>query len=231
MDINNKKISIRDKYVVKSIDTYLCKDWFLNKHYAKRIPMIEYSFGLYENNILVGVCSYGTTLAIGIRKIFTINVYELNRLVVNEGLEKNVLSYFVSQSIKFMPKTCILLSYADKQQGHSGYIYQATNWIYTGLSAIVKEYKVKGQEDMHSQTLFDKSKGKADRVGYLKELYGDKLYMDYRPRKHRYFYFKGTKKEIQTMYKELKFKIEPYPKGENQRYDASYNPSIQTQLF
>jgi hypothetical protein len=224
-------MSIKEKYKVTSIDTFACKDWFLNKHYAKRIPMIEYSFGLYDNNILVGVCSYGTTLAIGIRKIFNFHVYELNRLCVNEGLEKNVLSYFVSQTINLMPKTCVLLSYADMNQGHSGYIYQATNWIYTGLSAIVKEYKVKGQEDMHSQTLFDKSKGKKDRVAYLKMLYGDKLYMDYRPRKHRYFYFKGNKYEIKQMHKELKFEVEPYPKGENIRYDASYEPSIQIKLF
>jgi hypothetical protein len=224
-------MSIKEKYIVKSIDTYLCKDWFLNKHYAKRVPMIEFSFGLYENGILVGVCSYGTTLAIGIRKIFNYNVYELNRLCVNDGLEKNVLSFFVSNTIKLMPKTCVLLSYADINQGHNGYIYQATNWIYTGLSAIVKEYKVRGQEDMHSQTLFDKSKGKPDRVAYLKELYGDKLYMDYRPRKHRYFYFKGNKFEIKKMKEQLKFEIEPYPKGENKRYDSSYKPTIQTELF
>jgi hypothetical protein len=224
-------MSIKEKYIVKSIDTYLCKDWFLNKHYAKRVPMIEFSFGLYENGILVGVCSYGTTLAIGIRKIFNYNVYELNRLCVNDGLEKNVLSFFVSNTIKLMPKTCVLLSYADINQGHNGYIYQATNWIYTGLSAIVKEYKVRGQEDMHSQTLFDKSKGKPYRVAYLKELYGDKLYMDYRPRKHRYFYFKGNKFEIKKMKEQLKFEIEPYPKGENKRYDSSYKPTIQIELF
>jgi hypothetical protein len=224
-------MSIKEKYEVKSIDSYLCKDWFINKHYAKRVPMIEFSFGLYENGILLGVCSYGTTLAIGIRKIFNYNVYELNRLCVNDGLEKNVLSYFVSQTINLMPKTCVLLSYADKNQGHNGYIYQATNWIYTGLSAIVKEYKVRGQEDMHSQTLFDKSKGKIDRVAYLKELYGDKLYMDYRPRKHRYFYFKGNNFDLKEMKKQLKFKIEPYPKGENKRYDASYKPTIQIELF
>jgi hypothetical protein len=84
---------------------------------------------------------------------------------------------------------------------------------------------------MHSQTLFDKSKGKTDRVAYLKMLYGDKLYMDYRPRKHRYFYFKGNKYEIKQMHKELKFEVEPYPKGENIRYDASYEPSIQIKLF
>ena len=224
-------MGVKDKYIVRSIDSYLCNEWFIKKHYAKRVPMIEFAFGLFTDNILVGVCSYGTTLAIGIRKIFTCNVYELNRLVVNEGLEKNVLSYFVSQTIMNMPNPCVLLSYADFNQGHQGYIYQATNWVYTGLSAIVKEYKVRGEEGMHSQTLFDKSKGKSDRVGYLKSIYGDKLYMDYRPRKHRYFYFKGNKIEKKKMLSELTFKIEPYPKGDNTRYDSSYEPTIQTSLF
>ena len=28
-----------------------------------------------------------------------------------------------------------------------------------------------------------------------------------------------------------KYKIEPYPKGENKRYDASYKPTIQARLF
>jgi hypothetical protein len=224
-------MSIKYKYNVKSIQSEQCKEWLLYKHYAKRIPMIEFSFGLFCDNQLVGVCTYGTTLAIAIRKKFSYNVYELNRLVVNEGLEKNVLSYFVSNTIKMMPKSCVLLSYADPNNGHNGYIYQATNWFYTGLSAIVKEYKVKGDEGMHSQTLFDKSKGKSNRVEYLKSIYGDKLYMDYRPRKHRYFYFKGNSKEKKEMYNQLSFKIEPFPKGENTRYNASYKPNIQIELF
>jgi hypothetical protein len=179
-------------YEVKSIDYQDCKEWLLKKHYAKRIPMIQFSFGLFDNGKIIGICTYGTTIAIDIRKKFEYHVYELNRLVVNEELPKNTLSFFVSKTIKMMPSPCVLLSYADTTKGHHGYIYQATNWIYTGLSAIVKEYKIKGQEDMHSQTLFDKSKGKIDRVGYLKELYGDKLYMDYRARKHRYLFFLGN---------------------------------------
>jgi hypothetical protein len=48
MDINNKNISIKDKYSVKSIDNFACKDWLLNKHYAKRIPSISYAFGLFN---------------------------------------------------------------------------------------------------------------------------------------------------------------------------------------
>ena len=33
------------------------------------------------------------------------------------------------------------------------------------------------------------------------------------------------------MYKNLKMNIFPYPKGNNERYDASYKPQTQTKLF
>ena len=218
-------------YEVKSIDYQDCKEWFLKKHYLKRIPLVQFAFGLFDKDRIVGVCSYGTTLASDIRKQFNYNVYELNRLVVNEGLPKNALSFFVGQTIQMMPKPCVLLSYADTSKGHHGYIYQATNWIYTGLSAIRKDYKVKGEENIHSQTLFDKSRGKENRVGYLKQIYGDRLYMASRDRKHRYFYFLGYKRDKKKMIKELPYQIQPYPKGENKRYDASYQPTTQIKLL
>ena len=31
--------------------------------------------------------------------------------------------------------------------------------------------------------------------------------------------------------KKLKYKIQPYPKGDNKRYDASYQPTTQTKLL
>jgi hypothetical protein len=49
--------------------------------------------------------------------------------------------------------------------------------------------------------------------------------------KHRYFMFIGTKSEIKNMKKHFKYTIEPYPKGNNTRYDASFVPEIQEILF
>ena len=88
------------KYEVKSIDYQDCKEWFLKKHYARRIPPIEFCFGLYDQDILVGVCSYGTPVSSVLRELFpSYKLYELNRLVVSDGLPKNSLSYFVSKTI------------------------------------------------------------------------------------------------------------------------------------
>lgn len=219
-------------YQVKPIDYQDCKEWFLKKYYAHRIPPIDYCFGLYDMENLIGVCSFGTPLSSMLRdSIPSFKLYELNRLVVNEGLPKNSLSYFVSSCIKLMPKPCVLVSYADTSQNHHGYIYQATNWIYTGLSAKFMDYMVKGMEHLHGQSIMDMSRGQENRVQWLKDKFGDKLYMKERPRKHRYFYFIGDKRDKKKMMKELPYQIESYPKGDNKRYDASYQPTTQAKLF
>jgi hypothetical protein len=226
--------SIKDKYKVISIDSSLCKEWCLKKHYAKRLPPIEHSFGLYDiDGMMQGMVSYGTPISSTLRDLWD-NKYklmELNRLVVNEGLENNVLSYLVGQSLKQMPKPLVLVSYADTSKNHHGYIYQATNWIYTGLSAIFKDYYVKGMEHLHNGTIMDMSRGQENRVEWLRNKFGENLIMIDRPRKHRYFYFIGNKKQCKDMKKMLPYPIQPYPKGENKRYDASYKPSTQTILF
>jgi len=211
-------------YEVKSIDYQDCKEWFLKKHYAKRIPSISFCFGLYSDK-LEGVCSFGSppsrALCIGVCGLENSQkVYELNRLVVNEGLPKNILSYFVGQCLKLLPSDLIIVSYADTSQNHNGYIYQATNWIYTGLSAKRTERFDIDNPNKHSKSVTDK-KG----VDYQTLAIRD------RPQKHRYIYFIGSKTQKQKLRKALRYEIQPYPKGDNKRYDASYQPTIQTKLL
>lgn len=225
---------IPEQYTVKSIDSFQCKDWLLHKHYAKRLPPIEYSFGLFDNcNLMQGVITFGTPVSSTLRDLWK-SVYklmELNRLVVNEKLEKNVLSYFVAKSLQLIPSPIVIVSYADTSMNHNGYIYQATNFIYTGLSIPFKDVQVKGLEGQHHTTIEDLARGKENRIEYLRQLFGDRLYFVDRPRKHRYFYFIGNKRQKKQMLKMLPYKIEPYPKGDNKRYDASYKPTVQTTLF
>lgn len=227
-------MGIKSKYKIKSIDNSQTTQWLKYKHYAKRIPPIEYAFGLFnEHNLMQGIVTYATPVSSNLRKIFNdeFKIMELNRLVINEGLEKNCLSFLVSQSLKMLPTPLVIISYADTSQNHHGYIYQATNFIYTGLSAKRTDWKVKGLEHLHGATIADLSRGKENRAEWMREKYGDNFYLEERPRKHRYFMFLGNKKEVNRMKEILPYKIEQYPKGQNKRYDASYNPSIQGQLF
>ena len=150
-------------FKVKSIKNYECKDWLINKHYAKRMCSILYSFGLYFDNILEGIITFGmppsSTLAESIcGKNYKEYVLELNRLVVNDNLPKNSLSYFVSNSIKKLPNNKIIVSFADKNMFHNGYIYQATNFIYTGESSNTSKLIDKKGKEFHFRNIGHKQK-------------------------------------------------------------------------
>ncbi len=149
---------VKENYKVKSIKKELCKEWLLYKHYAKRIPNIMYSFGLFCKNILVGVITFGmppsSTLAESIAgKEYSNLVIELNRLIVNDGLEKNALSYFVANSINKLPNNKIIVSFSDNNMNHTGYIYQATNFLYTGKTTNDSMYIDKDGNEFHFRNI------------------------------------------------------------------------------
>ena len=213
--------TIKEKYSVKSIDSALCKEWLLYKHYAKRLPSISFAFGLFNTeNLLVGVCTFGMPPNYMEMMCWKPHeLLELNRLVVNDGLEKNTLSYFVSNALNMIPKPKIIISYSDFRMGHFGYIYQATNWIFTGIGGEGQNiYIMKDGTERHQR---HEDKINMDMVEKIEKTTG----------KARYYFFCGNKTFKKKMIQILRFPILPYPKGENKRYDASYQPTIQTQLF
>ena len=212
---------------IKSEETY---PWLLQKHYAKRIPQIMFAFGLYEESILIGICTFGIpaspALCMGIcGKEYADKVLELNRVCLLEN-GKNQASYLVSNAIKLLPKPSIVVSYADTNHGHVGYVYQATNFLYTGLSANRVDWTVKGLEHKHSKTLSD-----GMTLESIKEKYGTNFYYTERSRKHRYIYFQADKKQKKELIKLLKYSIEPYPKGNSKKYDSGGSVQTQELLF
>lgn len=202
--------------------------WLLNVHYAKRLCPISYAFGLYDDADLVGVCTYGVPASAPLREgvcgeQFQNIVLELNRLVCKQ--EKNYASMLVGRSLQMLPRPSVVVSYADISMGHVGYVYQATNWLYCGLSAKRTDWKLKGLEHLHGATIADMSRGQENRAEYMREKYGDDFYLQDRPRKHRYIYFVGSKSQIKVMRAALNYQIENYPKGNTCRYDVGKTES------
>ncbi len=213
-----------DSYKVLPIKYNDTKPFILNIHYAKRLPSITYSFGLFFKNELVGIVTYGSppsqSLCRGIagdecRKI----VLELNRLVLKNNI-KNEASFLVANSFKLLKKPTIIVSYADTSQNHTGYIYQATNFIYTGLSDKRTEWR-QINTNKHSKTICEQYS--------LNERKNnpDKFHVVDRPRKHRYIYILANKKDKKNILKKLKYPISKYPKFQNKNYKT--NTNIQTQ--
>ena len=106
---------------VKRIAYEDTKTFILNIHYARRMPCVQYAFGLFDCDYPypVGVVTYGQpaspSLCKGIageenRK----NVLELNRLVLYpEYNGENYASFLVANSLKQLPHGTFVVSYAD----------------------------------------------------------------------------------------------------------------------
>lgn len=186
---------------VKQIERKDTLDLILNVHYAKRIPSISYAYGLFENDELIGVCTYGSPASPSLVKGVCGNEYkkqviELNRLVLKYN-KPNQASFLVSKSLKLLPKPRIVVSYADTAQNHVGIIYQATNFLFTGTTKPRTDIDTGEKHSRHYEGITDYSKRK------------------HRSAKHRYVTFLGSKVEIKRMKRALKYPILPYPKSNN----------------
>ena len=170
-----------EDYTVEPISYNEAKPWILLKHYAKRMPSISYSFGLFKKKEIVGVCTFGVMPNYMECKLWEpFLCYELNRLVI-ESTTKNIGSFFISQALKSLPKPLVIISYADTEQGHIGYIYQATNWIYTGVGSIgEKRLVLKDGTIKHQRHYPTTDKNLIEKIEKTKG-------------KYRYYFFIGSK--------------------------------------
>jgi hypothetical protein len=184
-------VKIKQGFFAK-IDHQLARLAIIEKHYLHRGCSISWAWGIIVDEKIKGVLTVGkpcsTTVCSGVcGKERSADVYELNRLWLDDSLPCNSESQFIGWCLRELRKTnrnVILVSYADTKssegapEGHAGTIYQSTNWIYTGTSVQFGD-KVRGQVVERSS-------------------------------KHRYVFFLNAADK-----KLLQWKILPYPKRSN----------------
>lgn len=199
---------LKDKYFIKKISRYSAKKLLDEYHYI-HIQGGNYrsgiNYGLFNlEKYLIGVCVFHTNSAKGIVKgCFGINsyrldgFYELGRLCINPfSYEKNITSFFLANSIKRLRKEVdvkALLTYADVGF-HVGYVYQACNFKYYGLTAQKNDFFV----DLGNGNYKKLQRGKCK---HLKGEWREKN------QKHRYLIIYD--KDLKTLWNE-----QEYPKGE-----------------
>jgi len=190
-------------------------------HYLSKINKgfrSGYNFGLFKESELVGVCVFHSPSVpetvkggFGLERNKQKGIFELGRLCLLPHIkEKNILSWFVSKSIKFFRKETevrALLSYADSSF-HNGYIYQATNFGYYGLTNKKKDFWFENDDGTYTK----------HQRGPVKGFKGE---WRPRPRKHRYLLVYDD-----TL--NCKWKKSPYPKEENK---APLNKKPTTQVW
>jgi len=182
-------------------------DFLLPRHYSGRIPSISYSFGWKIKNELVAVCTFGKPaspqLCYGVcGKQYQDKVFELNRLCRVENLELPLSSFVSSCLRRLTPYNLIIISYSDTEMGHHGYIYQACNFIYTGMTKERTDKYTAGNK--HSRHYNNEDQNGLRKI---------------RSAKHRYIYFATRNKKTKKEYSDkLNYPIMPYPKGDNENY-------------
>ena len=177
----------------------------INFHYAKKVPVSQSCFSVFNSsNEWCGVIIYGIGANNGLAKSFGLKngqVAELLRVALNGKQELTSKAVAISMKLvaKSNPLVKLLVSFADKEQGHKGTIYQATNWIFAGDSDPAEEYLYQGKR-WH---------GRAFRSSFGSHLkYKDKgLKIIMGSSKHRYIY--PLDKALNEMCNKLS---KPYPK-------------------
>lgn len=187
----------------------------------RKLPGIKFAFGLYEDEELCGCVIYSIpasyTLCRGVCGLeYSKSVLELSRLVITTET-KNAASWLIGASLRELSKlgNWVLVSYADCNDhvGHVGYIYQATNWVYTGQGTAEpawvdpRDGKVLSYTRRHIDV-------KARAIG----LEVSQLEKQPQKGKHRYINWAGQRSFVKKAKQDLKYTEKPYPKGPTRRH-------------
>lgn len=140
------------------------KEW----HYGGDINgcISDYCYALYDPlGNLCGAMFYGRLAMANQWKRFSDNpdnVIELRRLCCIDETPKNTESYFIGASLRLLKKDWqagLVISYADKEHGHTGTIYKASNFKMTGEIKGAKVI-VHGDKTYHDKAVRTYYKGK-----------------------------------------------------------------------
>lgn len=122
-----------------------------NWHYSRSMPagkMVR--IGVWEGGTFIGVVifSQGGNMSLGTPYGLTsLEVCELVRVALTS--HKAPVSRIVAIALRMLKKHCpgtkLVVSFADPTEGHTGGIYQAGGWLYSGRSADSYEFRLHGK--------------------------------------------------------------------------------------
>lgn len=127
-------------YEVRLVERRDIQAFVEENHYSGSINgcIADYCFGLFDGEVMVGAMFYGRMAMRNQYKRFAQeekDVTELRRLCCIDNTPRNTESYFIGWTLRWLAKNTgikVVVSYADKEHGHRGVIYQASNFKLEG---------------------------------------------------------------------------------------------------
>ncbi len=182
-------------------------------HYLHSVPGgTRLAFGVLCDGRLQGALTLGGGPANSFRLVEGASLKDcltLTRLWLADELPRNSESHVIGLLIRALRRDTalrFLLSYADPSAGHVGTIYQATNWLYTGLSQAMPLYDVGDGIARHSRSL-SHAYGTRSRAHFART--GTTIKTLPQAAKHRYIYFLHP-----SWRRRLRIPVLAYPKKE-----------------
>lgn len=194
---------------------YACQ----NFHYSGSVPSVQYGFNFYNAaGEWCGVVCFGGGANYHLGDPYGLHfgeIMELTRVALNG--KQPATSQCVAMALQELhrqdPLVRLVVSYADTDQGHTGVIYQATNWIYEGLKnpGTCDAFIIHGRK-VHKRTVA--SRGWKQSIPWVREHIDPKAAPWITKGKHKYLYCFDRK-----LRKKLLKTAKPYPKKTNKDGD------------
>lgn len=183
-------------------------------HYTGHAGADLWRWGLWSGAVLMGVVSYNNGTRTSAAAVFgaehSAHVWHMGRLALADECPHNSESHLIGASLRAItaeyPEVWAVLTFAAMDQGHIGYVYQATNALYTGTggsacgfnytdaSSRIMTYRP-GRQSITPEAAIAR--------GWTKHLTLPK---------HRYVYILGNKTQRRERLSLLKLPRLPYPK-------------------
>src|SRR5918996_3268200 len=198
--------------MVRPVPIILARKLVERHHYLRSLPGgTRLAFGAFAGARVMGAM----TLGVGPLNAYSLvegatpdDCLTLTRLWLSDELPRNSESRFIAVVLRSLRRNTylkFLVSYADPAQGHLGTIYQATGWLYTGLSEAMPLYDVGDGKARHSRSL---SHAYGTHSVQHFSRHGVQVRLVPQQPKHRYLYFLDP-----SWREQLQVPVLPYPKA------------------
>lgn len=153
-------------FTVKRVERNDIRDFIEANHYSKSINgcISDYCYALFNGEDMIGAMFYGRMAMANQWKRFSDSpndVIELRRLCCIDDTPKNTESFFIGRSLRLLRNDwsgSVVVSYADKEYGHEGTIYKASNFTMVGEIKGARVIML-GDKRYHDKTIRTKYKG------------------------------------------------------------------------
>ena len=153
-------------FAVAVIEAKVARQIIVKYHYSHAWAVSNFAcFGAFIDRRLVGVVTYGHPANMnGWRSVPGCerprDLAELTRLWIADSAPRFVESRAIAASLRQLRKSTtdckVVVSYADPSAGHTGVVYQATNWIYIGQMQATDSLQTADGTMLHKRGAFDR---------------------------------------------------------------------------